>query len=77
MTKKKWFHLINGLWSGIPLCCIRHFVWHECGHEAAARRGSCNNVNYVQCDKCHSSHNSQKIRSNGYLFCFLIRQDLP
>lgn len=74
MTKgKRLFHFINGIWSGIPFCCVRHFVWVECGCEADRRRGYSNDVEYVQCDICHRVNKYRKIRDNGCILRFLMR----
>ena len=74
--------IINGLWSGIPLCCILFFLKGNRALETARKRDDIkfendigyipyHDVEYVQCDKCWDSKNDRTLRKgiitwNGY-----------
>jgi len=62
---------INGIWSGIPLCCIWHFIRSphaDVAFRDAQRRGHWHDdAEYCQCDRCYRDKRIVKVRDNGYL----------
>ena len=68
------YHFFNGIYSGIPLCCIIFFIRKcrstnlvakdvtiERGEEWSKNGG----VQYVQCNKCYNKKKIIKIKNNG------------
>lgn len=62
----------NGLYSGIPLCCVLYFCKHvyagifAIADHARETRGS-NSIGYVQCDKCFHNKHHVEIKLNGWI----------
>jgi len=87
--KENIYHLINGLWSGIPLCCITFFVANHAKHEggiAAAKykerynrefeidpEKNISKADYVRCDKCWNKDRLAKVRDNGVIMYWMIK----
>ena len=73
---------INGIWSGIPICCTlsyskgRHGLVvidelkaeHNTSWRKAANLFYSSPCEYIQCKKCEASGKIVKIRKNGVLF---------
>ena len=77
--RKLVFDLVNGIRSGIPLCCTLFFAKHRFKYpdEALAikmknKRGSYGDSNYVMCDKCFKTNNAVEIKNNGVILKGLI-----
>ena len=64
------YHWINGVWSNIPLCCIRH--WHAGGRAYSNNDPHSSEVEYVRCPKCIAASRYNKIRKNGRICAFLV-----
>ena len=67
---EKLYHWINGLWSGIPYCCINAFVIKD----------GVDKKYYTQCHRCSNLCNygietPAKIKWNGILFSFLCGKE--
>ncbi len=74
MTKRQLYHILNGLWAGIPWCCIR--FWHE-GNTGLSRMGYdplYEEAQYVRCERCIRRGHMASIRFNGRIFGILIGQ---
>ena len=74
---------INGLYSGIPLCCVINFCRCKSNHKAldlAIQYGLKSHydfdreVNYVPCKKCHETKTYNELKHNGSICEFLIRR---
>lgn len=67
-------HLLNGIWSGIPICCTLHFCklrWsgiHLIGGHEKKRRGNIHRAQYVQCNKCFELDRVRPMKKNGVLY---------
>jgi len=82
--RKQLFHIINGVRSGIPLCCVRFFIVEERKGENIAQRIHYGRTDkefaiidydeaaYVQCHKCYAKNKIVKIRNNGVIFYNLL-----
>lgn len=72
------FSLLNGLHSGIPLCCILYFVGMTqqgialVARHAAKTRGGHGNAPYVQCNECFNTGRVQRIKFNGAIATELL-----
>lgn len=74
------YDFANGLYSGLPLCCIWFFVKKaysstHVGYETHIRRGgtpitwrTSSRHGYVQCDKCYQKNHVVKQRNKGCIF---------
>lgn len=74
MTKRQLYHILNGLWAGIPWCCIK--FWHD-GNSGLSRKGSdslASVAQYVRCNKCIKAGHMVSIRFNGNIAGILIGQ---
>ena len=77
---KDWlFDLINGVRSGIPLCCVWYYLrWDDsqglCAKTTGLRRGTWGQYirEYVACDTCHETGKIVKIKKNGVIMKWLI-----
>ncbi len=88
MMQTALFNFINGLRSGIPLCCTVFFI-KECripgpvGARIYEKRSGKkfdvfgdnedDNAQYVRCDTCYSRQKVKEIRENGVIMKWLIR----
>jgi len=74
------YDFVNGIWSGIPICCILFFIrkrragireiaWEVYAERIESHPLAC----YVQCDKCHARKKLVKIRHNGTILHWLFR----
>ena len=79
------FNLVNGVHSGIPLCCNLFFAYraHKGGPVAAQvheeRTGQSfdplttrTKANYVRCHRCYRKDRVKEIRYNGVIAKWLI-----
>jgi hypothetical protein len=72
------YHAINGIWSGISVCCVAYFVFEmwqgnqPVAEMAAERRGENTPTNYVVCDKCWRAGRFIKTKQNGTLLDFMF-----
>lgn len=85
------YHFINGIHSGIPLCCTTFFslktVDEKCHKEGIAfvlsqirepgawERGEHKSVNYVQCDKCYENNHVVEINENDPICLWIHKGD--
>lgn len=77
VVKKCWnfiYHYINGWYSGIPKCCIRHFCnldWQYATPTSFLSEwlyGSKDGANYVRCSKCRDEGYEVKLKKAGNFF---------
>jgi len=71
--RRKLFHFINGVWTGIPLCCINY--WNQ-GYSGIHRDKPDPNwpeAHYVRCNECAAARRSKKTRSNGVIARWLLK----
>lgn len=80
------FNLVNGVRSGIPVCCILFFTYHAARGKQVAlyayekRTGKIfdpreiieGEAEYVQCGICAKRNRVEKIRSNGVIMKGLL-----
>jgi hypothetical protein len=78
--KRLLFDLINGIRSGIPVCCTLFFsawVYFHPGEPCAATvgkaRGQDKDARYVQCNRCYHSRKVVQVKPNGVIFKGLIK----
>lgn len=85
------FHFVNGIHSGIPLCCTTFFslktLDEKCHREGIAftvseerepgawETGTHTSVNYVQCDKCWERGHVVEIKETDYVPLLWLRKD--
>ena len=72
MTKRKLYHVVNGLWAGIPWCCIK--FWND-GNNGRTRKHNdpwARKACYVRCDACIARKHFIKIRKNGAILKGLL-----
>ena len=70
---KFWLYsTINGIWSGIPLCCIKSWNKGYTGSNMLVEDPLQHKVEYVRCPKCIKSDKMIKVRHNGVIFHGLI-----
>jgi hypothetical protein len=81
LVRRLLFDSINGVRSGIPICCVMFFNKHQImgTHQIAYTidttprvvwgSGSCG---YVQCDKCFNTGNKVNIKPNGVILKGLV-----
>ena len=80
----KMYHYINGIRSGIPLCCIRFWV-RECNNTEKYPNGISfalsqeryggfdkDESNYVQCHMCYKAGRPAECKGNGVILHWLI-----
>lgn len=82
--REKLYHLINGIRSGIPFCCVWFFVNRQDVEGLAlklhyARGGTRGNwikdtCNYVRCDKCFDKKYEVPVKRNGVI-CEWLMED--
>lgn len=83
LARRRLFNLINGIRSGIPLCCVLFYTRRNTNANSLvaldtriARGGSINasenDPNYVLCDKCYNCGKIVNIKPNGTIFTGLI-----
>jgi hypothetical protein len=75
MTQREMYHIVNGLWAGIPWCCI--MFWHN-GNTGVTRKTSdpwAETAQYVRCDTCIARRHFIKIRKNGAVLQGLIKHN--
>lgn len=66
--------LLEGIYSGIPICCVISYCKGRKANLASKEHGSWEQyvrkfpAEYVQCHKCESTNKFIKIRENGSLF---------
>ncbi len=78
------FNLVNGVRSGIPLCCNLFFSHNALTPGPVAKRVyekrtskefdifEISESDYVQCNHCYSKNKVKDIRSNGVILRWLI-----
>lgn len=72
LSNEEKFHLINGIWSNIPPCCIKFFIEKNRREEFIweflnKTRGCHQNVWYVQCNSCYEKKINVEILDNGII----------
>ncbi len=77
LFKRKLFNFINGIYSGIPFCCVLFYTKRNkpksyTALEVDISRGYSRNAGYVLCDKCFKENNVVNIKLNGAIFKSLI-----
>ena len=66
------YHFVNGVWSGIPLCCIRYWLDGNDGMSRDKPDPYWEDTEYVRCNKCVSKRRVKTIRLNGSIWRFLV-----
>lgn len=75
--RKLLYHFINGIRSGIPLCCTWYFVCASkhmtaVARETAIKRGGSLKCGYVTCDRCYHNGRRVKIKHNGVILMRIL-----
>lgn len=84
------FNLVNGVRSGIPVCCTLFFTYNALTPGPVGKRvyeertGKEFDIfaakidgesEYVQCNHCYAKNKVKEIRNNGVILRFLIGSD--
>ena len=77
MSRRSLYHLLNGLWTGIPLCCIRFWLHGNTGSTRKQPDPLVGTAQYVRCDECVKHKRISKIRCNGSICHWLITKGGP
>ncbi len=67
------YDTINGIWSGIPLCCIKSWNKGYTGTNMLVEDPLWSKVEYVRCPMCIQSGKLIKIRHNGMICRGLVQ----
>ena len=72
--RRKLYHFLNGLWSNIPLCCVRYWCAGYSGVYRDKPDPGWRSTRYVRCNACVASDRSVKLRHNGMIARWLIER---
>ena len=87
ILRRKLYHYINGVRSGIPFCCVRFWVKSQAKYPDGVAATLCkerygvglNDVheyeeaNYVRCPKCFESGRDGRCKGNGTILHWLLQ----
>jgi len=72
--REKLYDILNGIWSGIPLCCIKYWYDGNTGLSRDKEDPYRDEARYVRCNRCVSKRRIKQIRHNGDICRFLSRR---
>lgn len=70
------YHIINGIYSGIPICCVLFFIRQHRQYDGIAmalnrKRRYVERCRYVRCDRCFRAGLVAVIKFNGNVATWL------
>lgn len=73
MMEVRWwiYTMANGIYSGIPRCCVRSFAAGYTGTNMI-KPDPLENVQYIRCPKCIDSDHRVEVKKNGRILGFLV-----
>jgi hypothetical protein len=88
MTRGDLFQFVNGLHSGLPVCCVLFFIYRwpkmlaSCFRDGRlhrpiiemSRERDPDAPEYVRCDRCIKKDRRVEIKKNGYICKWLINK---
>lgn len=70
--RQKLYHFLNGVWSGIPVCCVAYWCKGFHGLNRDIPDPHYRETYYIRCNHCAAERHITTIRNNGRVAAWLL-----